>query len=212
MWWYFGKCHSQTHVTDYFHEHLLQNCSCEFHSTQLIMSQHCFSYWLATIRPQTITWANVHLDLCRHIASLDQNALLTNHTHLICGRCVLLESVHAFTIWYICTYLRNFMIYKHSQHPYDNAKSLITMLWVIMTAHNNYTLYTFYILCWLRMFILINHIYKCYQHIGLDFATNTISHLSNPLHVLSLYSNSSSFIIFPCGHDWEFTCWISELF
>ena len=32
-------------------------------------------YWLAAIRHQAITWANVDPDLCRHMASLAHNDL-----------------------------------------------------------------------------------------------------------------------------------------
>ena len=42
----------------------------------LMISQHCFRYWLGAVRQQAITWANVDPDLCRHMASLCHNELM----------------------------------------------------------------------------------------------------------------------------------------
>ena len=41
----------------------------------LMMSQHWFRLWFGAVRQQTITWANVDTDLCRHMASLGPNEL-----------------------------------------------------------------------------------------------------------------------------------------
>ena len=34
--------------------------------------------WLGAVRQQAITWANVDPDLCRHMASLGHNELITS--------------------------------------------------------------------------------------------------------------------------------------
>ena len=47
----------------------------ECHKTLLTISQHCFRYWLGAVRQQAITWTNVVLDPCRHMASLGHNEL-----------------------------------------------------------------------------------------------------------------------------------------
>ena len=49
----------------------------EYHNNLLIISQHWFREWLGAVRQQAITWANVDLDLCRHMASLGHNELIT---------------------------------------------------------------------------------------------------------------------------------------
>ena len=43
----------------------------EFHGISLVISQHCFRYWLGTTKQQTINWANVDLALCSRLASLE---------------------------------------------------------------------------------------------------------------------------------------------
>ena len=47
----------------------------EWHWTLRIMSQHWFREWLGVMRQQVINWANVDLDLCRHMESLVPNEL-----------------------------------------------------------------------------------------------------------------------------------------
>ena len=41
----------------------------ECHNTSLIISQHWFRLWLGAVRQQAITWANIDIDLCRHMAT-----------------------------------------------------------------------------------------------------------------------------------------------
>ena len=43
-----------------------------------MINVHWFRYWLGAVRHQAITWANVGLDLCRHMASLGPNDVKTN--------------------------------------------------------------------------------------------------------------------------------------
>ena len=51
----------------------------EYRWTLQMISQQWFRYWLGAARQQTITWAIVGPDLCRHIASLD----VVNHGILV---------------------------------------------------------------------------------------------------------------------------------
>ena len=41
----------------------------------LMISQHCFRWWLDAVRQQAINWANVDPDWCRHMASLGRSKL-----------------------------------------------------------------------------------------------------------------------------------------
>ena len=52
----------------------------ECHNTSLIISQHWFRLWLGAVRQQAITWANVDLDLCRHMTSQGHNELIHKNT------------------------------------------------------------------------------------------------------------------------------------
>ena len=59
---------------------------CEHHKIPLVKSLHWFRKWLGAIRQQAITWSNVVLDLCHHMASLAHNELtstLTMHLKII---------------------------------------------------------------------------------------------------------------------------------
>ena len=47
----------------------------ECHGTLLMMSQHWFRYWLGAVRQQAITWTNVDIVPCRHMASPGHNEL-----------------------------------------------------------------------------------------------------------------------------------------
>ena len=46
------------------------------HWTSLMISQHWFRWWLGAVRQQAITWANVDLVPCRHMASPGHNELI----------------------------------------------------------------------------------------------------------------------------------------
>ena len=46
------------------------------HGTSLVISHHCFMWWLGVVRQQAITWANVDKPLCRHVTSLGHNELI----------------------------------------------------------------------------------------------------------------------------------------
>ena len=58
----------------------LKLLSGECHWTSLMRSQLFFRWWLGAVKQPAITWANVDLILCRHMASLDHNHL--RHTHI----------------------------------------------------------------------------------------------------------------------------------
>ena len=45
----------------------------EYHRTLPMRSQHWFRLWLGAIRHQAITWTDVDIDICRHMASLGHN-------------------------------------------------------------------------------------------------------------------------------------------
>ena len=47
--------------------------SSESHKTSLMICQCWFRQWLGAIRQQVTTWANVDIDLCRHMASQGHN-------------------------------------------------------------------------------------------------------------------------------------------
>ena len=51
----------------------------ECHNTSLTVSQYRFREWLGVDRQQAITWANVDLDPCRHMASLGHSELNVTH-------------------------------------------------------------------------------------------------------------------------------------
>ena len=46
------------------------------HGTSPMISQHWFRQWLGAVRQQAITWANVDLVPCRHMASSGHNELI----------------------------------------------------------------------------------------------------------------------------------------
>ena len=48
----------------------------EYQWTLLLISQHCFRLWFDAIRQQSITWASVDPDLCRHMPSLGTSELM----------------------------------------------------------------------------------------------------------------------------------------
>ena len=48
----------------------------ECHRTLLMISQHWFRWWLGAVRQQAITWANVDLVPCRHMASPGHNMFI----------------------------------------------------------------------------------------------------------------------------------------
>ena len=55
-----------------------------------MISQHWFRWWLGAVRQQAITWANVDPNLCRHMASLGPDELITilvpqDFWHQICN-------------------------------------------------------------------------------------------------------------------------------
>ena len=83
------KCDSN--VKSFISEHMLQikfmSTTCEIalrwipQNTvwpPLIISQHWCRSWFSAIRQQATTWANVNLDVCNHIASLEHNELTNN--------------------------------------------------------------------------------------------------------------------------------------
>ena len=47
------------------------------HGTSSMISQHWFKQWLGAVRQQAITWANVDLVPCRHIAWLRHQATMS---------------------------------------------------------------------------------------------------------------------------------------
>ena len=47
----------------------------ECNRTSLLESQHWFRWWLVAIRQQAISWASIHLNLCRHMESQVHNVL-----------------------------------------------------------------------------------------------------------------------------------------
>ena len=46
------------------------------HKILLIINQYWFRQWVGVVRQQAITWANVDLDLCRHMPSLGLNVFM----------------------------------------------------------------------------------------------------------------------------------------
>ena len=56
---------------------LMMMSSDECHRTLLMISQHCFRWWLGAVRQQAITWTSVDQDLKRHKASLGPNEWIT---------------------------------------------------------------------------------------------------------------------------------------
>ena len=48
----------------------------EHHGTLMMINQHRFREWLGAVRHQAITWTNVDLDPCRHVASQGHNELM----------------------------------------------------------------------------------------------------------------------------------------
>ena len=40
----------------------------------MMISQHWLMEWLGAVRQQAIPWANIDLDVCRHMASLGRSA------------------------------------------------------------------------------------------------------------------------------------------
>ena len=51
--------------------HILKLLLDDCHRTHLLISQHWFRWWLGYFREETIKWANIDPDLCRHLAALD---------------------------------------------------------------------------------------------------------------------------------------------
>ena len=47
----------------------------ECYGTLLMISQHCFRWWLGAVRHHAISWTNVDPDLCHHMTSLGCNEL-----------------------------------------------------------------------------------------------------------------------------------------
>ena len=47
----------------------------EGHVSLLMIRKRWFRQWLGAVKQQTIAWANVYLDLCRHMLSLGRNGL-----------------------------------------------------------------------------------------------------------------------------------------
>ena len=50
----------------------------EHHWTLVMIGQHWFRQWLGAVRQQAITWTNVDLDPCRHMASIGYKELINN--------------------------------------------------------------------------------------------------------------------------------------
>ena len=48
----------------------------EWHGTSSMISQHWFRWWLGAVRQQAITWANVDLAPCHHMASPGHNLMM----------------------------------------------------------------------------------------------------------------------------------------
>ena len=54
----------------------------EWRGTSLMISQHWFRQWLGAVRQQAITWANVDLVPCRHMASVGPSELMSKNKEL----------------------------------------------------------------------------------------------------------------------------------
>ena len=70
-WWLLiiaavGNCRPQVVSSDLPMMLPLDDC----HGTLLMISQHWLRWWFGAGTHQDLTWANVHLDLCRHMTSL----------------------------------------------------------------------------------------------------------------------------------------------
>ena len=64
--------------------------------TSLMITPHWFGIWLGAVRQQSITWANVDPDLCRHMPSLGHSELIAK---------VIKPIVQEHRPWYVITNL-----------------------------------------------------------------------------------------------------------